>query len=375
MANNQIPNQKEIDKLAMYFQLCIQLSRSPFYRQDSLTLEYQGRGASAPQVHLSGYEVIGSTVMIFRKLWSNDELTRFHRIHDILRKFAPNDGVALILDSMLNDIKSSLKEWELNPVVPYGITPTELIRIVINTEYAHAGMGKSRKQKPTRPAYEELCQRLTPEKVANLFETALLKIGSEIYQHGYTVPAAITYFIKNGSPEPSVILDSSAGYYLNMNSPKSNITRGTPGYSPTKESRSDALERVLKRHRYREVQGIFATLFGENEIPYNAMTRHRNLSELFEEYRIKMVMHEGDIDFDSRRTFLVDHYFSGPDDYPRIKGRYIVLDYKTVLCTNQGWKLLEILYDEAHLKSLVNPESEILSSETELIQQYYQHWV
>lgn len=370
----QIPAQDEINRLASYFSISLKLSRSPFFRQDTMRLEYTGRGGDEPEAVLCDPEILISTVMTFRKLKSNDKATNHVEMNKILKRHSPNNGARIILDGMSNMIKRTLKTWDHEPVQGYGVSPRELLRIVINSEHAHAGYGKSRKQ-ATRPEYERLCNALTKTQVEYLFEMALMRSGMAIYQHSYIVPAAISYFVSIGAPKPNVQVQSEVAQYLGIEPISSNVLRDTPGYTPKSEDRATSLERVLRRRKYGALKGIIQAVYGDLGIDYEELCTHRNLVDWLKARRITWHDCMGEVSQERMKDLVKGRSFVGPDECAKEVGEFGIFRDGSIEFRRSGRKILWELYSDALYCSQIDPIEEREKGERELILQHYHDWV
>jgi hypothetical protein len=373
MNDVQVPNQDDMDRLATYFSICMKLASSSFYREDTMCLVYEGRGVEEPAAKLCPAEVLSSTTMSFRKLWANDEATRFHKMSNLLMKYSPNSGAKLIVDGMVKNIKRTLSAWEASPVDGYGVTPDELIRLVINSEQAHAGFGKSRKM-PTRDKLQQLKDSISPTRVDYLFESALLRTGMAIYQHGYIVPAAVSYFVSKGAPKPRLHVQSDVAQYLGIDPSNSNVSRETPGYTPSAEDRGASLKRVLKRHKYRALESIIRALYGNGGIDYSELCTNRNFVDVLKALKVDWSIHTDGTQRDEKGEYLHGGAFVGPEPRPGQVGEYSIFRDGSIEFRRDAWKILVELYSDAHYHSQIHPDTEFEKHQRELIQQHYRSW-
>jgi hypothetical protein len=224
-----------------------------FFRDDTRQLLLTEIGGEYSAI-LGDRAVVSEFLHPFRRVWMQGEPTNFGSIKNLMERCGPlgySLGVLRICDQRYRSYRVA---WWPEPLGPSDFTPEQIVDLLLNTRYAHAGATR-RKGALTRSDLEMLEAQIGVERLEWLFEMTVFNLATCMCSVGDLALSLLDHLATKSLGRPTFRLHcqySLEGLEVEVKLPP-RVERVTPGWTPPAESEQNRLERYLRRQQFRNL--------------------------------------------------------------------------------------------------------------------------
>lgn len=269
------PKVENISSVAAFVETAEDLAKEPFMAEDEV-FKISGGGGLSKIYHLGDRTHFRSALISYRRFILNDEPSYYRTVCELL--FRHHNETRFVSKLIRSQIDTHLGNncWEIN-----GVSNEEIIKLWINTVFAHAGLKSKAKKNPiTRSQFDELVKEHGVGKFEYAFRLAVRHSAEQMISLCKLAarPALDDWVISTGIA-PSFTLSSPFGQKLKeVLADGTTIIRQSSSKYYNEETSGKRFERILARRDY----GPLRFFLGHLNVPPSEMALSVSKDSIYE---------------------------------------------------------------------------------------------
>jgi hypothetical protein len=269
----QIPDQQEVNYLALFIEAAEELQREPFFG------EREGSSASKPgdnrPAHFGNRFQFRSALISFRRIWRKDQPSHFFDICRLIEEFEGSGaGLAAIRDQHQ---EYALRRWKDFPLSSEQVVEVWLKAVFAETNLKLSKMARWR----DRIDFDQLAKGCDAAFLESVCRTTVSAIATCYFHLLKIARPALARWEKDYGLRPEFQIGATDGPPPARAEANAPIVTSKPSTEHVgNETRQQRFERILSREPFKGLKAILATLHSDRAVVSGAVSSASSYQEL-----------------------------------------------------------------------------------------------